>query len=406
MFLPKSVIRWLLIVVLLSIGCDSKPATTTSKSSDDDDAIAAAANRASNAKKIIPVKRDVTDVIGNWVIVVSNNRIDNYRWIIKFVRGEDGKINGEFIDTTRDTDPDDKPKIDATEISDKHVQFTIKTSKATYDFQGVFEGGFIRGTIQTAPMELVLVRLLPTDETSFEKFSATGFPPGSDVVEAKMKSKEVKPEDLMEVVREYRTSPVAQDLLSMMLTAYVQQKADENKFKELIDEYMTCAKFWGERWEARTEISIAVSLINSRLLSGVAEQHLSSAEKKLGSNLEFMKDSIAGYRDASNANLRILQITNPSSTVELQADAYKDLLELVKKQPYNAEVLHALASHAERIGQKEIAIEYLSDLCSLPLLEASIPCEFRIWAVAGSRQPILPCVASQARWAKMLSWEA
>ena len=365
----NSLTRWLILVSVLAVGCNSKPAPSTAKNAEDGDA---PATQKSVQSKIIPVKRDVKEVVGNWAVVFTLQQNDNYRWMLNFAKGDDGKTVGTFIDTSRDKDENDKPQITETEVHGNKVRFVFKNASGSFDFVGVFQDGFIRGTTRMNVTELILTRLLPTDETSLEEFLSTGLPPGSDVLQAKLKSKETKPEELLAVAADFRTSPIAQDIYSMVLQAYGQQKTEESKFRELIDPYLKSAQLWGERWEARVELNIAVVLINTRIKSNEALAHLDSAEKKFGEDLATMKSAIDGYREAAHVNLWTVDLTNPDSTEEVKTKAYNELAVVIKRQPFNAEILYALAVHAQKTGQSEKAMEYLTDICSLPLLEAII----------------------------------
>ena len=363
-------VRWLLIVALVAVGCNQKPTPKVAENRGEDADLIALTSKPKS--KLIPVKRDVKDLAGNWVVVVTVQQSDLYRWIIKFVRGEDGQFRAEIIDSSRDREDQDKPEIIETLVKDDVVKFVMKNQHGQFDFEGLFQDGFVRGTIKSGPIDLILTRLLPTESSAFEETSPTGFPPGADVIQAKMKDKDLKPEDILAVAREYRTSPIAQDIFSMVLNGYGQQKTDQKEYQELINDYLSAAHLWGPRWEARVEMNIAVALVNTRVHSRMALSHFDAAEKLMGDNVGVIKDAITAYREAAQVNLRVLDISNPDSSEEVKASADTELSELVKKQPFNGEILWALANYDLKHAKTEKAIEYLSDICSLPLLEVSI----------------------------------
>ncbi len=366
-------IRSLVVASMLAFGCNSKsPVPTGNTSEEGGGAAAVAMDGGNNKKRIVPVKQNVKEIEGNWVFVLTSNRRDSYRWIINFSRGADGKIVGQFIDTSQDKDEHDKPEIVSTDIDDNSIKFVIKNSHETFDFAGALQSGFIRGTSRWSPVELLTTRLLPTDEKSLEKFGATALPPGSDVFESLMKSKDASPEKLLMAMLEYRTSPLTQDMFAMLMASHIQAKFDEAKLTNIIDAYLATSRFWGSRWESRIELTIAVNLINGRQFSRLAIPHLDAAEKLLGEDLPALQESLNTYREAATINDRIQDLTSTSTTEEVRTAANVELTELLKKQPYNPEILSALAIQAERIGQADIAIEYLSDIVALPLLEVSI----------------------------------
>lgn len=362
--------RCLLLTCLLALGCNSKPGRSTAGNSEDGEVADPKATKV--AKKGLPVKEEVKDVIGNWVVVITNQRSDLYRWLIKFSRDADGKIVCEFLDTRHDTEEHDKPEIVETTVNDNQIHLVMKNEHATFKFDGSLQERFIRGTFKLSPVELLLTRMLPTDESTLEKFPKTGLPPGTDVFETKMKSKDFNPDEFLGIIKEYRTSPAAQDMYAMMLGAHGQAKFDENKVKEIIDDFLSSAKIWGPAWEARTEITIALSLINGRQFTRLALSHLDAVEKLMGDDFAAIKDSMTSYREAANSGIRVLELMDPKTTDEVRAEGYRELTESLKKQPYNAEILLALATQADRMGQVDPAIEYLSDIVALPLLEGLI----------------------------------
>ena len=372
MDLVSSRARSLIFLLLLAMGCQSKPATTTSESSEDGGTAVASADGSKSKKSLIPVKRNVKTLEGNWVLVMTNQRSDNYLWLIKFSKSANGKIAAEFLDTSRSKEEADKPQIVGTEVDGDQIRLSLKNAGGPFDFVGSFQQGFIRGTIRSTPKDVFLTRLLPTDETSLERFNATGLPPASDIFEALMKNKETKPDDILNTLRENRTSPIAQDFFAMLMAGHVQANFEEAKVKELIESYLSAASQWGERWVGRIEMNIAANLINGRKFIHLALPHLDSAEQKMGEDRGSMAEILAPFRDAANTNMRIQEISSPASTADARAAAYEELVQLLKKQRYNPEILAALASEAEKNGQIDTAMEYLSEVVALPMLEATV----------------------------------
>ena len=363
--------RCLILMLLLTTGCSPKPSTQTTETTEDGVAVPAAEGGKSK-KTLVPVKRNVTSLEGNWVVVVTTQRSDNYRWIIKFVKNNEGKVVAEFVDTSRDKEEQETPKILSSDIEGDSVRISFQRGDELFDFAGTFQQGFIRGTVRSSPKDVYLTRLLPTDESSLARFEATGLPPATDLFNSILKSKDVKPDDLLSAARENRTSPIAQDLFAMLMSGHHQANFDEAKVKELIDTYLSAANLWGDRWAARVEMSIAVNLINGRTFSSLAMPHLESAEAKFGDDRNAFTEMFTSFRDAANVNLRTLQLSSPSVSDEIKSDAFTQLTELLKKQRYNPEILFALATEAERTNQTDLAMQYLSDIVALPMLEAMV----------------------------------
>jgi hypothetical protein len=365
--------RWLLLVVVLAVGCNSRSGKSTTAESGGDGGQAIPSPDGSAPKKnLVPVKRNVKSIEGNWVVVVTAQRSDNYRWLIRFSRSADGKVVSVFLDTSRDKDEKDKPEIVSTEVDGDAIHISLKNSHGPFDFVGSFQQGFIRGTIRSSPSDVFLTRLLPTDETSLEQFGATGLPPGTDVFNALMGNKDAKPDDLLNTAREYKTSPLAQDIYSALIAGSAQAKFDEAKVKDIISQYLASAKIWGDRWEARVELNIAASLIQGREFSRMALPHLEVAEQKIGEDKQLLTETLGMFRDAANVNIRIQEIASTSTSEPVKTAAAAELKELLKKQRFNAEIIFALAVDAERTGKIDEAIDGLTDVVALPLLEATI----------------------------------
>lgn len=394
----RSVTVWALCLCFLCvfpIGCKPKTQNSTTRSSEDGELPSTTVKDDKSKKRFVTVKRDVKEIIGNWVIVFTNQGNDNYRWIIQFSRGEGDKIVSELIDTSQDKEEHDKPKVTETDVNGDSIKVVFKNEHSTFDFIGTFQQGFIRGTTRASPAVVYLTRFLPTEEKSLEFCNSAGLPPGADVFEAKLKSKELNPTDLMNTVRELKTSPLAQDMYALLMTKIAEWRFDEETLKQLIDDDLSAARIWGERWEARVELMIAISLINTRKYCRLAPAHLDSAEQKLGDDKVPMQESLNNYRESANVSIRVQDLLDPSSTDDVRSAANAELTEFQKKQPFNGEILFALATEAERTEHIDAAIEYLSDVVALPLLEIII-----MQLRAGEPQGRLPHEMLKELWIK------
>ena len=363
--------RCLILALVFTIGCNSKT-STSAVSTEDGDANATTESASKSKKSVIPVKRDVKTIEGNWVVVVTNQRKDNYRWMIKLSRGADGQFQGEMLDTSRDQDQNDKTQLVKTDVQGDSIKLYFKTLHGTFDFEGSFQQGFIRGNIRSNPTEVLLTRLLPTDEKTLERFTPIGSPPATNIFEELGKSKDTKAEDIFKAARENRTSPIAQDAFVGLIQGHISAGFDEAKLKEVIQNYLSSATIWGERWLARAEMVTAVGLINGRQFTRMGVEHLNAAEQKLGDDRAALSDALTSFREASNVILRTQDITSSTSTDETKAAAFTELTQLLTKQKYNPEILAALAAQAERTGQIDLAINYLADVVSIPMLEPTM----------------------------------
>ena len=376
----------LLLLLCFCLGCQNKG----SKSGSSEEGTSADGSQSKKSK--LPIKLDVKTLEGNWIVVMTNQKTDNYVWIIRFSKSADGKWVSEFLDTTRDKNEQEKPQIVSTEVDGDSIRIQFKAGESGFDFVGSFQQGFVRGTIRPNPKDLFLARMLPTDESTLEKFSATGYPPGWDIFEGLMKNKDVKFDDILSTARENKTSPIAQDMFAVLMAGHLQAES-EAKVKELVDSYVSAANLWGDRWSGRTELTIAAQLINGRKYTRLGLPHLDVAEKKLQEDKTQAMEMIESFRDAANINLRIEELSSPTSSDGQRAEAFTVLTELLKKQRYNPEILFALATEAERTGKMDLAMDYYSEVVALPMLEAYV-----IRARAGQPPDATPSDSLKKLW--------
>lgn len=367
---------FVILAVAIAIGCSK----TSKPTSSDDGELAESSNKPATKQKV-PVRRDAKDLIGNWAVVVttqdSNRQVtDNFRWIVKFLKNDMGKTVVELVDNSQDN-PQTKTSIADSQVDGDSVKITFSAGEALpagakFDFEGSFQEGIIRGTISVNPSTMFLTRLLSTDENSLENYSVVSIPFGTDVIQAKMKDTNTKPADLLETLRETSQSPLAQDIYKMMLQPPVQNQLDEATLQSLIKDYLSSAKIWGERWERDAERIIAEALITGRRFANLAAPHLDAAEKGLGDAEAAIKNELAGYREAADVILKVSELKSADASDEVRKAAFDKLSESLGQQQFNSEILEALATYSEKNGQTDAAIEYLSRIVSLPLLEAMI----------------------------------
>ena len=146
------------LLMLLLAGCGkTKPGPATGNASTTEDGDVSASSKAkAGTKQIVPINRDPKSLEGNWVMVLTLQGRDHYVWIVRPSKGADGKVSGEVIDATKDKL---NPQIVETAIEDSLVKLKIKNAQATIEFQGLFDGHAIRGTLANGIQELYTARL-------------------------------------------------------------------------------------------------------------------------------------------------------------------------------------------------------------------------------------------------------
>ena len=364
----RSISCCLCLLVLFPAGCGrTKPGTANGSASISEDGVASTTTKGKGAAgTIVPINREPKSLEGNWVMVLTIEGRDHYVWIVQLSKGAEGKLSGEVVDATKDKL---KPQIVEAAVEDSLVTLKIKNTAGIIDFQGLFDGRAIRGTLANGVQELYTARLLNTEATSLANYADEAGPPASDVFQKSIKAMQQRP-DLKEIVRvasEHRTSPISLEILGGLLANQTKFPNTDLELMGVIGEYIECAKLWGPRMGVKAELHSAEQLIVARRLPDEALKHLARAEELHGVKSADFAHYVANYRSTAEIQIGLKQSLSESEADRAQAHAA--LLQLLKIQPYNAEVLLTLATHCQATKQTDEAIAYYSDIVALPLLE-------------------------------------
>lgn len=356
-----------LLMVLLA-GCGkTKPGTAASNASTAEDGVVSPSSKAKGAtKQIIPINRDPKSLEGNWVMLLTLQGQDHYVWVVRLSKGADGKFSSEFLDTNKDTL---KPQILETVVDDSLVTLKLKNTQTTMEFQGLFDGHAIRGTLANNVQELVTARLLNTEATSLADYVDEAGPPASDIFQKAILAMKEQPnlKELVRISSEHRQSPTSLHVLGNLLANMSKVPITDTELEETIAEYVECAKLWGPRMVVKAELSSAENLLNARRLPEVALIHLARAEQVHGDKSEDFKRYVASFRSAAEVQIGLKKSRSESEAD--RAEAHVALTQLSNEHPFNAEILLALATRCEVTKQTDAAIAYYSDIVALPLLE-------------------------------------
>ena len=369
--LTRSVGCSLCLLMVVVTGCNrTKPGTATAGAAGSKDgADPKAVKTPGSTKQIVPINRDPKSLEGNWVMVLTLQGRDHYAWIVRLSKGADGKVSGEVIDSSKDSL---KPQIVETVVEEPLVKLKIKNTQAAIDFQGLFDGHAIRGTLANGVQELYTARLLNTEATGLADYADDAGPPGSDVFQKAITAMKQQPnlKEIVRIARENRISPTSLDVLGGMLANQSKFQITDAELAEVIDEYVACAKIWGPRMALKAELGSAEQLLAARRLPEAALKHLARAEELDGGESAELKRFVASYRDAAEIQIGLKMSLSESAAT--RAEAHAALTKLLNAQPYNAEVMLALANHCQATKQTDDAIAYYSEIVALPLLEQFI----------------------------------
>jgi hypothetical protein len=360
--MSKQLLCWLILAAIC--GCNKTPAGGGSSAETGE---VSEQDAQTTSKRIIPIRRDVKELDGNWVMVVTQQGRDHYIWLCNFKKDAAGKIEVKLTDAGQMAPLE--PKLDLAEVTAKTVHLQVTNKSAVLDFVGEFEGGAIRGTLSPGNGEVYAARLLPADASKLADYVTDALPPAADVYMTTIKKmgNQPEPKAILQIAREYRTSPLSLDTIFGLLSLSSRAGFDDPTVLEIINQYIELSKVWGPRMQAQAELLTAQQLVTTGRLTTEAIKHLDEAEKLAGEGNTAIKSRVQVFREQAEITLALAKSRSKSD--EERAAANTELLPALKKQPYNAEILVALGDYAAAHDERDAAINYYSSVVALPLLE-------------------------------------
>ena len=351
----------LLLVIVVS-GCGSKSTDTELAPGEGGDGAPQAGK-----KVIIPIRTDVKELDGHWVMVVTGqDRRDKYLWIVSLAKGSDGKFQAEIIDSTEDNN---SAKIESTSVEGTSVSLKMKNANAAFDFQGEFGNGAIRGTVASGSQEMYMARLLPTSGSKLSDYLESALPPAFDVYDKAFRAMQgpPQPQVILKLASQHPVSPISIEAVFGLLAVHAKAGYDDDTLKEIIRKYLELSKIWGTRMNTNAEWITAQQLITSGRLPAEAITHLNEAEKLMGQAGANLKPRFQAMRD--QAEIHIALAKSRSKQDEDRASAHEALKAALVKQTYNWDILAALGDYAAATKQTQAAIDYYSVIVAMPMLE-------------------------------------
>lgn len=319
-------------------------------------------------KASIPIRTDVTDMTGTWCMVFTYQQQDLCLWLIEFTKAADGSFSARLLDTSNDRS---KPQLTSTKVEGKDVHLTLKNEVADIRIDGkLADEGIVEGTFVPSPFEIYPVRLIPTTGTKLADYAAALKPLGLEqfgqiagqddpqkVVAGMLKFGEIM-----------RRSPLALDAYASISANARQLGVTDEQLQQLSKGYLAASEVWGPAMVGQTELSLGVQFAMQRRLPEAALEHLDRAVALLTDEQKAtLLPQIDMARAAANIEIHLKDVRSKDPKVSAAAfDLLRDDLQL---QPYNHEVLLALAEYAMKHDDTDLATRCLEDLVALPLLE-------------------------------------
>lgn len=324
-----------------------------------------------NGKPSIPIRTDVSGMAGTWCMVFTYQQQDLCLWLIEFTKAEDGSYSARLLDTTNDRS---KPQITATTVDGKNIHLTLRNEAGDLQIDGkLADAGIVEGTFVPSPFEIYPVRLVPTTATKLADYAPALKPLGLEqfgqiagqddpqkVVAGMLKFGEIM-----------RRSPLALDAYASMIANARQLGVTDEQLQQLSKGYLAASEIWGPAMVAQTELNIGVQLAMQRRLPTAALEHLDRAAELLSdAQKATLLPQIDMARTAAKIEIHLKDIR--SEDTKVSEEAFTLLRDDLQLQPYNHEVLLALAEYAMKHDDTDLATKCLEDIVALPLLEQFI----------------------------------
>lgn len=318
-------------------------------------------------KPAVQMREKVTVLDGRWMVIFTEQRKD-------------------FVVGLWDLDPNSDPQVKVFEDLKILQNASILSSKIDGDqmtvqlqlagdqkasLEGKLQQGVFFGTLTTEPAGIAFVRMFPVSaemETAKELRNSL---PTIGTEQFKQASESKAPvTNMWSLASQAPQLPVSFEAMTAIL-AQMSQMSDmkwtAEKFADFEKDYLAMAAIWGPRMELTARVNLAMQLTIQRLFPDRAIEQFAAAEK-LNPN-ELMAEQLKIGRRALDMVIALEAINKEGPEAEKAAQDLKTFLAI---EPYNPELLDALAEYSLKTNQNEEAIKYLSSIVALPQLEGMI----------------------------------
>ena len=359
---------WLgFLLVILAVGCQSKPSTPKADSTDGQ---AVEAEQAASGPTTFP---------GKWALVVTQQVPDQsgqptfrdlHLMLFEIKEAADGhtaEVLGNLENAVKFT-------IEGVKIEGDQCTLSLAASgENQIEYQGTLKDGMVRGTMQVKGSGGVAPAMLrPTKETKYDTQAWDPAPitPGAELL-IKAFGGKTQPADTITAGVELRGNPLSLEAFGSVFNRLSSfPAADDQSMKTIARLFLDSATMWGPRMADQVRATVILTTAGSRKYPRLALQWLDEAKDKLQPEaFEVYKEAIDSARDQALVDIALIDIK--AEDAEVAKAAYERLEATLTTQRYNPELLHALATYANGHDLADKAIEYWGDIVSLPLLEGT-----------------------------------
>jgi hypothetical protein len=318
-----------------------------------------------------PVREKLDGWVGNWVLLLHEQQKDFAVGVFRLGKAEDGQITAEVIENTAviaglelvSASGDDRQlgmKLN-TKLGPGSLQLTLgeATARGNYLFG---EQGIGLNAATLVPVEFGTMKDYPNPVPS----------EGIDLLNKALKGTQPV-NDIMAFARENPSLPLALDAYLGTVSRIGKDPAlkfDEETFNEFASDYKKVAEQWGPRMVNRATLNCGLHLVIGGQLPTLGLDYLNAAEAELPPEAIAFRNQLGDAKDAGRTQMAFLDIG--SSNAEVAAQSYQTLKDVQAKQTFNPIIMDRMASYEVRQKDFNAAIDHLSEIVSLPLLEQMV----------------------------------
>jgi tetratricopeptide (TPR) repeat protein len=364
----RSMPRLLVLTMLLAIGpavlllpgCGAKKEAADAKKEGEGEA-------AKNEKPPFAARENVTTIDGRWMVVFTEQRKD----FIVGLWDIDPKAD-PAVKIFEDLKILQEPQIKSAKVDGENITIDLQLGKEQKAvIRGKLQKGVIFGTLSPEPAGIGFVRMFPVTSEMVTAKELKNSLPTIGTEEFKKAAETKTPiASMWGLAQQAPQLPISFEAMTAIL-AQMSQMSDikwtPEKFAEFEKDYLAIAGIWGEPMVLTARVNLAMQMTMQRLFPQQAITQFEEAEKLTDNKL--IKDQLKIGRRALDMVLSLEAISQEGAASDKAAE---DLRKFLETEPYNPEVLNALADYSLKTKKSEEAIEYLSQLVALPQLEAMI----------------------------------
>jgi hypothetical protein len=305
---------------------------------------------------------------GWWRIVFSVQGEDYSAGFVKIGKADDGAYRVEEVRTNDIINPAKAtPESTAT---DKTVRIFFTYEDNKFDYEGELADNVIRGNLQFERPRQNRVRLVPVAEADVtdKSLEEQGLGPtfGAEEILGAIQGEDAV-EQLREVGKTWRTSPILFDAYDAMFQQARQQKLDRATLEALAAEFEAVGRAWGKRAEAAAKLNIAVDLMFNGYEVALAREKLAEVRKDA-------PELATAWEDLLKMVERTAAVAEASAQIDAGQvqEGLEALRRLHAEAPVDPLATYELAAAERKHGSKDEALKLFARLAALPQSETEL----------------------------------